>query len=71
MCRENQTEIYGTSNDVEAQDCLFRGTSKSTTHEKVALNFCGGFVSLAKLKLSKVGSEIPQSLLIQPPKFQA
>lgn len=41
--KDNQTEIYGTSDQVEKQDCLFRGTSKSTAHEKVALNFCGGF----------------------------
>ena len=41
---ENGTEIFGSLSEIERRDCLLRGTSGQ--NEKVALNFCGGIVSI-------------------------
>ena len=41
---ENGTEIFGSLGQRERRDCLLRGTSRN--NEKVALNFCGGIVSI-------------------------
>ena len=41
---ENGTEIFGSLSEIERRDCLLRGTSGH--NEKVALNFCGGIVSV-------------------------
>ena len=41
---ENGTEIFGSLSEIERRDCLLRGTSGH--NEKVALNFCGGIVSI-------------------------
>ena len=41
---ENGTEIFGSLSERERRDCLLRGTSRH--NEKVALNFCGGIVSI-------------------------
>ena len=43
---ENGTEIFGSLSEIERRDCLLRGTSG--LNEKVALNFCGGIVSIEK-----------------------
>lgn len=44
LARENGTEIFGSLGEIERRDCLLRGTSGD--NEKVALNFCGGIVSM-------------------------
>ena len=43
---ENDTEIFGSLSEIERRDCLLRGTSG--LNEKVALNFCGGIVSIER-----------------------
>ena len=47
--RGNETRILGALSDVRRQDCLLRG--KSTKREKVALNFCGGIVSIRNISI--------------------
>ena len=44
----NETRIHGSLSGVDGrQDCLQRGRSSQSSHtEKVALNFCGGIVSI-------------------------
>ena len=46
---ENGTEIFGSLGSLERRDCLLRGISEE--NEKVALNFCGGIVSIVRCEI--------------------